>query len=163
MSKESVAIDALRQAMVNEARTHRFYVTSAERVLDEKGKAMFAELAEEELVHVRIVRQQYEALKAGGGWTAVADFAHLDDVDITPLEFKRSSLEGRVREFSSDLDALVIAAEMENNSFAFYVEQYNKTTDPLGKSLYGSLVKAERNHFNTVMANWETLATTGVW
>ena len=150
-----IAIEALRQAMLNEQRTRDFYREAMQKVLSERTRQMFKELAEEEVVHERVVREQYESLKAGHGWVAVADFENLQDVDITPLEFKRQEMESRITEKTTDIEALTIAAEMENNSFVFYVEQYNKTQDTLGKCIYGYLMNAERTHFNTVMANWE--------
>ena len=158
-----VAIEALRQAMRNEEATRDFYLEAAGKVLDVKGRKIFGELAEEESVHMTIVRKQYESLKAGLGWTAVADFGHLQDVDITPLQYRRDQMKARVRESTTDLDALVLAAEMENNSFTYYTEQYRIAVDPLARKLYGSLIKAERNHFNIVMSNWEALVNTGFW
>lgn len=156
MNEETrVAIEALRQAMLNEQKTRDFYQEAMEKVISDRARQMFKELAEEEVVHERVVREQYESLKAGRGWVVIADFENLGDVDITPLEFKRKDMEGRITATTTDLEALTLAAEMENNSFTFYVEQYNRTQDALGKSIYGSLVKAERNHFNTVMSNWE--------
>ena len=156
MNEETqVAIEALRQAMLNEQKTRDFYQEAMGKVMNENARQMFKELAEEEVVHEKIVREQYESLKAGKGWVAVADFSDLKGVDITPLDFKRQEMGARVTDSTTDLEALTIAAEMENNSFSFYVEQYNATTDSLGKLIYGGLVKAERNHFNTVMSNWE--------
>lgn len=164
MSEDTkIAIEALRQAMLNEETTHTFYVEAVEKVINAKGRQVFQELAEEEVVHIRIVRLQYESLKAGKGWTAVADFEHLESVDIRPLQFKRNELERQVTLTTTDIEALVIAAEMENNSFVFYVDQYNHMTDALGKEIYGYLVKAERTHFNIVMSNWEHLVNTGTW
>jgi rubrerythrin len=157
------AVEALRQAMANEQRTRDFYLESAEKVSDDKGRRMFRELAEEEVVHMKVVQRQYESLKAGMGWTDTGELEAEDGVDISPLEFKRANMEAQIREGTSDLQALTIAAEMENNSFVFYTEQYARATDPLAKSLYGQLVKAERNHFNTVMSNWESLVHSGFW
>ena len=162
MTQETqAAIEALRQAMRNEEETRDFYLDAVQKVVDEKARQMFEELAQEEIVHMKIVGDQYEALKAGGNWTAVADFAHMGDVDITPLAFRRGDMDKRITDRTTDLEALTIAAEMENNSFNFYVEQYDRTTDPLGKQIYGGLLKAERNHFNTVMSNWEYLVNMG--
>ena len=156
-----VAIEALRQAMLNEEKTRDFYVEAEEKATDEKARQMFKELAEEEVLHMKIVQEQYELLKTGGGWTSVADFEDLSDVDIRPLEFKRADMDVHVTDATTDLEALIIAAEMENNSFNFYTEQYNWTTDPLGKQIYGGLAKSERNHFNTIMSNWEYLVNMG--
>ena len=153
-----IAIEALRQAMRNEEETRDFYLEAVQKVVDEKARQMFRELAEEETVHMKIVGDQYEALKSAGQWAAVVDFEDTGDVDIAPLAFKRGDMDKHITDRTTDLEALTIAAEMENNSFNFYVEQHDCTTDPLGKQVYGGLIKAERNHFNTVMSNWEYLA-----
>lgn len=162
MSEDAkVAIEALRQAMLNEEETRDFYRKAVGKTANEKARRMFEELAEEEVLHMKIIREQYESMKAGEGWTAVADFNDLGDVDIRPLEMTRTELDTNVDDATTDLEALTIAAEMENRSFTFYTEQYNRTTDPLGKQIYGGLVNAERNHFNTIMSNWEYLVNTG--
>ena len=155
------AIEVLRQAMLNEEKTRDFYIEAVRKVTDEKARQMFKELAEEEVLHMRIVLEQYESLKASGNWTAVADFEDLSDVDIRPLEFNRADMDVHVTDATTDLEALTIAGKMVNNSFDFYTEQYNRTMDPLGKEIYGGLAKAERNHFNTIMSNWEYLVN--VW
>jgi rubrerythrin len=154
-------IETLGQAIANERKTQDFYLKAASRVLDESGRRMFQELAEEETAHLRVLHTEHESLCAGQGWCSLPDRASLADVDLTPLRFKRSELEGRVRESSSDLDALIIAAEMENDSFVFYVEQFNAAADPLAKALYGDLINSERSHFETVMSNWEHLVYAG--
>jgi len=155
------AIEALRQAKLNEMKTFDFYMEAVEKATDEKARQMFQELAEEEALHVKIVQEQYESLKTGAGWTSVADFEDLSDVDIRSLEFKRSDMDVHVTDATTDLEALIIAAELENNSFNFYTEQYNRTTDPLGKQIYGGLVKSERNHFNMIISNWEYMVNAG--
>jgi rubrerythrin len=162
-SDVSLAVEALRQAMLNEKKTHDFYVEASHKVTDEKGRRMFDELAEQESVHMHVVRTQYESIKAGQGWTAIADFDRLQDVDIRPLQFKRANMEAQIRQSTTDLEALVLAAEMENNSFVFYTEQFAVAQDPLARAMYSALINAERSHFNTVMANWETLVHTGFW
>ena len=159
--ENKAAIEALRQAKLNETETFDFYMEAVERTTGEKAREMFKELAEEEALHVKIVLEQYESLRAGEGWTSVADFEDLGDVDIRSLEFKRSDMNVHVSDATTDLEALIIAAELENNSFNFYTEQLNRTTDPLGKQVYGGLVKAERNHFNMIMSNWEYLVSAG--
>lgn len=162
MSEDTkVAIEALRQAMLNEEETRDFYREAVGRTTNDKARQMFEELADEEVLHMKIIHEQYESIRAGEGWTAVADFDDLEDVDISPLEMGRAELGTSVNDSTTDLEALTIAAEMENRSFAFYTEQYNRTTDPVGKRVYGGLVNAERNHFNRIMSNWEYLVNTG--
>lgn len=161
MTDTKSAIETLVQAIANEEKTHDFYLKAASRVLDENGRRMFQELAEEEAAHLWVLHTEHESLCAGQGWCSLPDRTSFADVDLTPLRFKRSEMEGRVHESSSDLDALIIAAEMENDSLVFYVEQSNAASDPLAKALYGELINSERSHFETVMSNWEHLVYAG--
>jgi rubrerythrin len=162
MSEETaMAVEALRQAMLNEKETREFYLEAVDRAVDDEARRMFEELAEEEAKHMKIVQDQHDSLKAGQGWTVAADFEDLGEVDITPLEFKRAEMRDKIGDSTTPLEALTIAAEMENNSFKFYVEQLEATEDPQGRTIYGYLVKAERNHFNTVMSNWEYQVNVG--
>ena len=68
MHKNTVALQALRQAMRLEEDGYRFYTAAAERTADPRGKEMFLSLADDEKLHLRIVRDQYQALSGGQGW-----------------------------------------------------------------------------------------------
>ena len=66
MDKDT-ALEALQQAACNEQETRQFYLEVAQRTIDQRGRVMFLSLAEEEEVHLRTVKAQYEALQAGRG------------------------------------------------------------------------------------------------
>lgn len=164
MDKDT-ALEALQQAACNEEETRQFYLEVAQRTIDQRGREMFLSLAEEEEVHLRTVKAQYEALQAGRGWVV---FEELPPCEPTALEIPLSArarelLAKEVRADASDLDALLLGMQIEHKSYDFYQQAAAQTTDPDGKALYQSLAAAERTHFDVLMLNYEHMLSTGTW
>jgi rubrerythrin len=156
------SMEALRKALELEETGQEFYVGAAGRTVDPKGKDMFRSLADDEALHARIIQREIDALAKGEGWQ-VPEASAEGEVDLdTPLFPKgKAELEKAVRPDASDLDALLFALKIENDSFNLYVEQAKAATDPNAKRLYEYLVGAERTHFNLLMLNYESLSAAG--
>lgn len=158
------AVRALEQALQLEQSGQRFYREAAERTIDEKGAKMFLSLVDDEVMHEQIIQRQLEALSKGEGWVLPEGIGGVEaDLD-TPLFPKgKIELEKAIRPDASDLDALLFALKIENDSFSLYVEQAKAAVDPNAKRMYGYLVDAERTHFNLLMLNYESLSSMGGW
>ena len=156
------ALKALRQALALEQDGRHFYEAAAERTADPKGKAMFRSLAGDEVMHARTIQRQVDALERGEGWVLQEGIRDVEaDLD-TPLFPKgKIELEQAVRPDAGDLDALLFALKIENDSFNLYAEQAKTATDPNAKRLYEYLVDAERTHFNLLMLNYDSLSSAG--
>jgi hypothetical protein len=124
------------------------------------------------VIHERILRRQLDALTQGEGWVPVLSMVEglpegVAEVtaNLTALIFPDSEkvCEETLRPDESDLDALLFALQIENESFNLYREMAEKTTDPNGKRMYQYLANAERGHFEQLMLNYEHLSTTGSW
>jgi len=154
----SDAVLALKKALKLEQEGEAFYREAAERTADPKGKTMYASLAEDEALHARIIQREIDALAEGKGWQAIE--AAEGEIDLeSPLFPKgKGAFEEAVRSNASDLDALLFALKIENDSFSLYVEQAKAATDSMAKQFYEFLVGAERTHFNLLMANYESLS-----
>ena len=182
------ALTALHQAIELEVKGQRFYLEAAECTTNPKGAQMFRSLADDEVIHERILRRQLDALTQGEGWVPVLspalseDFGELSravegtveglpegvaevTTDLAALIFPQSEkvCEETLRPDESDLDALLFALQIENDSFNLYREMAEKTEDPNGKRMYEHLAGAERGHFELLMLNYEHLSTTGGW
>ncbi|GAF81057.1 unnamed protein product, partial [marine sediment metagenome] len=70
MEEKTVAVQALRQAILLGQDGYKFYPEAAERTADPRGQEMFHFLADDEKLHLRTVQDQYEALSAGKGWVS---------------------------------------------------------------------------------------------
>jgi len=85
--------------------------------------------------------------------------------DLTALVFPQGEkVCGEVlRPDGSDLDALLFALQVENESFNLYREMAGKVEEANGKRMYEYLANAERGHFERLMLNYEHLSTAGSW
>jgi rubrerythrin len=164
METASAAVKALRQALKLEQAGQRFYRQAAARTVDPKGAAMFASLVEDEAMHERIIQRQIDSLAQGEGWTIPSGVGQVQaDLDAPLFPKGQVDLEKAVRPDASDLEALLFALKIENDSFTLYVEQAKAAQDASARRMYEYLVDAERTHFNLLMLNYESLNTMGGW
>lgn len=157
-------LEILQQAAENEIDTRRFYLEAAEEIADPRGREMYHFLADEEAMHLRIVQAQINALTDGRGWVASPEvqpgpFENLQTLFRVP----RDKLRAQVRPGDKAMDALLIALEMEDSSFKVYQQAIQETNDPSGKETLGYLARAEQNHFNLIMQNYESLLHEQHW
>lgn len=159
-----ITLTALNQAIELEVKGQRFYLEAAECTTDPRGEEMFRSLADDEVIHERILRHQLDALTQGEGWVLPEGVAEVT-ANLADLIFPQSEnvCEETLRPDESDLDALLFALQIENKSFELYREMAEKTEDPNGKRMYEYLADAERGHFERLMLNYEYLSTTGSW
>jgi len=61
-------LNALEVALNNELREHEFYKNHAERTKNAVGKAMFEQIAADELEHHARLKELYEIWKKAGQW-----------------------------------------------------------------------------------------------
>jgi rubrerythrin len=168
----NAALAALNQAIELEVKGQRFYLEAAERTTNPKGAEMFRSLADDEVIHERILRRQLDALTQGEGWVPVLSMVEglPEDVaevkaDLTTPLFPEGeeAFQKVVQPDASDMDALLFALQIENESFDLYRKMAEKTNDPNGKRMFEHLAEAERGHFELLMLNYEHLSTTGSW
>ncbi len=161
MQENIVAFQALRQAMRLEQDGYEFYTEAVERTADVRGKEMFLSLADDEKLHLRIVRDQYEALRGGKEWVS---FPEVDKFKPKDLDKPLFPPEGEaISPEASDTDALLFALQIENESYELYRKAASETADPAGKAMYQGLASQERTHFDILMLNYEHLVSTGSW
>jgi rubrerythrin len=158
------ALELLQRAAENERDTQRFYLDAAGRTGNPHGREMYRFLADEETLHLRIVQMQIDALTHGHGWVAPPEVQPGPFEDL-PTLFKepREKLRKRIRPDDRDLDALLVALEIEDNSFKAYSQALGRTDDPVGRQILGYLARAERSHFDLVMQNYESLLYRQHW
>jgi rubrerythrin len=163
-TETNAALAALNQAIELEIEGQRFYLKAAECATNPKGAEMFHSLADDEVIHERILRRQLDALTQGEGWVLPQG---VDEVkaNLAALIFPDSEkvCEETLRPDESDLDALLFALQIENESFNLYRGLAQTTEDPNGKRMYEYLADAERGHFERLMLNYEHLSTVGSW
>ena len=165
MSEHSVASEALCQAARLEEDGHKFYTEAAKRTEDPQGREMFLSLANDERLHLRLVEDQYEAVINEKEWISFPEALECKPIDLDQPLFppKGHDSEKVVDPAASDLDALLFALQIENESYELYRKAAAEVTDSAGKAMYELLATEARTHFDILMLNYEHLASTGSW
>ncbi len=164
MTAQSKALEALSQALKLEQQGLAFYLQAAEETLDEKGRAMFRSLADDERQHIEMVERQLRALEGGGAYVLLPDLkAPPIDLGLRLFPPKREEVAARVGANAGELDALHVALETEVKSYDLYLQAASKTSDAAGRSMYEYLANAELTHFNLLMSNYQAMVSLGGW
>ncbi|MFC2046635.1 ferritin family protein [Chloroflexota bacterium] len=170
MQDNESALVVLRRAIHNEVNGQRFYSDAAHYCIDPWTKEMFASMAEEEIVHTRLLLLEYDALTRHGRWIDPDAALTSDaDVDITAITFPEDELSeelfptqgtagNNVDRRSDDLAALAFGINMEKMAIDLYGRAAKVTEDQAAQKAYRFLVLEETRHYDQLRNQWEELA-----
>lgn len=154
MNGEQSAVAALETAIQMEVEGHQFYAKAAEQVTWPEGKEMLLELAQDEMEHIRILKEEHAALVAGKDWLSADRVApQIVSGERRPLpvfETDQAKIAGMVDDRADALDVLDVAIKNEYKSHTYYAEQENSAQDPEAKRIFAWLVKEEKYHQATL-------------
>jgi rubrerythrin len=158
-----VALQVLQQAMKIEQDGRQFYLAAAERTQSPAGQTLFRQLAKDEEEHYRLLKGQFDVLSEGEPWvdypqTAKRMAALKPIFPSSPEAFQKA-----VGPKATDLEALWTALGTESNSYDLYRRAAEQVQSPAAKGMYRYLANVERNHYNLLLLNYQTLANMGYW
>lgn len=158
------ALTALSRALQLEQEGYAFYLQAAERVQDPTCKKTMLSLADDEKIHEAMIVRQIEALREQGGFVQIPTIAPVE-VDLSTRIFPPDAkgVRQRVSENADELDALLMAMEIEVRSYDLYRQAAFETQDPVGREMYQWLASAEITHFNLLMSNYEAIVNAAGW
>jgi len=149
--------EILARALKLERDGEAFYTDAAKKSADPETQRLYRTFAEDEKLHARFIEQEYESLKAGGGFVPIPE---LDDV--TPIDEDAPVFEVKVRlmeklpEDASEEDALLFALGAEVRSYELYTQGAKAAKSEAGKMLHRKLAAVERGHFDLLMMRYES-------
>lgn len=144
MNTTQEILNGLKEAMIAERTGIEFYRIAAERTSDEKGKAVFSRLGEEEKKHLEYLQQKYYHLteNAGTGLTL-----KLPSVDLSePSPIFSPELKKRINAAHWEMTALSVGLALEQASIARYRELAQKAATEELRRFFDSLVRWEETH-----------------
>jgi rubrerythrin len=161
---ENATLKVLSQALKLEREGREFYLKAAEEADDEKGRAMFLSLADDETKHADIITRQLHGIEGGGTYVL------LPQLDAPAIDLGRqlfppelSKVVAKIGTNPDEVSALHVALEMEIKSYDLYRSAARDTADVAGKTMYQWLASAEMTHFNLLMLNYESIVSGGSW
>ena len=160
------ALALLKSAIELEKDGYKFYIEAAKKSTDPKGKAIFEQLAKDEIGHEKALVAEYESLHQTGQLIQhpQTPLAKIYKVGDRPKIFS-SDPEGkaRIKPSTTDLEALRIAMANEKKAVEFFSQARDKSHDPLAKGLYSRLVAEEGSHILLLEGEYDYLTNAGFW
>ena len=160
--------EAIKTAIEYEAGVHRTYQEAMQRATDPKSRRFFEVLRDEEMGHLKYLRERLEEWTRDGKvqvkeLETVVPSREAIDLGLQQIRAKLApngtSPHGN---YMTELELLRSAREVENETSAFYKEMAH-TLDGDGRKLFRRFVEIEEGHQAIVQAEIDSVNGLGVW
>jgi len=139
-------LQAIEVALTNELREREFYLKHAERTSNDVGKAMFLQIADEELEHYERLKELHDKWAKDEKWPETVPL-NVKSTDIkNVLVNMLQKVEDKPTSDTDDLDAIRTAIDFEFEAEKFYKKVRDQVTDPKEKEFFSLLCQIEREH-----------------
>jgi rubrerythrin len=155
MPELDATLAALQMAIQTEIDGHNFYQEFAQRTEDPNARTMFERLAQDEIMHLELLRNTKAMLEESGEWAAYKGVT-LDPAEGAPI-FSRERVEQNIVAYTSDLSALRVAYLIEKDAVDFYTHAAEETDDPNGKRMFSDLAEMEQGHLRLLQGEYDFL------
>ncbi len=156
---------AITTALEYEARVHQTYAEAVEHAQHPVARKVFQTLCDEELGHIRYLRERLDEWRSTGAVTV----ARLDTVLVPKeaIESKAKELSGRLAgdgkaSRGSELESLNKALQVERETSDFY-RKMAAALDAEGRQLFERFVEIEDGHVAIVQAEMDMVTGAGFW
>lgn len=156
-------LNALDVALSNEMREHEFYLKNGERTKNPVGKAMFLQIAAEELEHYERLKQLHESWTKDKKWPETVPLKVKETIvkDILKDVVKKAA--GAPAGDADDLKALEAAIDFEGQGATYYARLRDDVTDPREKAFFELLANIEHEHYVSLKDTEEYLKDPASW
>ncbi len=155
-------LNALEIALKNEMNEHHFYLKNAERTANPVGKAMFAQIASEELEHYERLKQLADNWKKDRKWPETLPLK-VKDTAVKSVFGKAAQAGEKTAGDDDDLKAVRKAIEFEAKGAQFYAGLRDQSADPKEKAFFGLLADIEHEHFVSLKDTEEFFVDPAAW
>jgi rubrerythrin len=160
---EKDRLNALEVALNNEMRERAFYLKHAERTKNPLGKAMFQQIADDELEHYERLGQLQQKWKKNEKWPETVPLKVNETVvkDIL-LDLVKKVDQVPVVE-GDDLEAVRTAIDFEAKGAKYYAELRDSVSDPKEREFFELLSRLENEHYLSLKDTEEYFVDAASW
>jgi len=155
MPELDAALAALQMAIQTEIDAYNFYMKFAGQTTDPQARAMFERIAQDEVVHLELLRNNKATLEDQKEWIVYQAMA-MDSIPGAPI-FSRGRVDQNIVGYTSDMSALRVAYLIEKDAVEFYRRAAAQTEDPNGKRMFLDLVRWEQGHLQLLEGEYNFL------
>ncbi len=156
-------LNALEVALNNEMREREFYLKNAGRTKNAVGKAMFRQIADDELEHYERLTQLHQKWEKQDKWP-----------ETVPLKVKETIVKNILLDFvkkvdkspegdANDLQAVRTAIDFEMKGEKYYADLRNQVSDPKEKQFFDLLSRMEHEHYLSLKDTEEYFIDAASW
>ena len=156
-------LNALQVALNNEMKEHRFYLKNAERTKNPVGKAMFNQIAGEELEHYERLKQLHENWEKAKKWPETVPLNVKNTIVKTLVKEAAKNAPAKTKGDADDLRAVRTAIEFEAKGTEYYAKLRDEVTDQKEKAFFNLLANIEREHYASLKDTEEYLTDPVSW
>jgi len=160
--------EVLKIALEMEEEGYKTYSDGAKKIKNSLGRRVMERLAEDEIAHMKRIREAYEALEGKRSWDNVSMENEGDRPTFQNIINRlRNELNQSIEELGAhgvdDEEVIETALNLENHGRFFYSEAAKKASDPKVKEFLEILAKEEESHYQALQninnfmadpANW---------
>jgi len=161
--KDRERLDALEVALNNETREREFYLQNAKRTKNPVGKAMFRQIADEELEHYERLKELHAKWEKEQSWP-----------ETVPLKVKKTIVRDILKSIvekeanlspgdHDDLAAVRKAIDFEAAGAVYYADMRDNVADPKEKAFFNLLADMEHEHFVSLKETEELMTNPADW
>jgi rubrerythrin len=161
--KPEERLNALEVALNNETREREFYLKNAERTKNPLGKAMFLQIADEELEHYERLKRLHENWQKDEKWPETLPLKVEDTMIKEVMQDMLRQLDELPVGDDDDLNAIRTAVDFEAKGMAYYEKLRDAVSDPKEQDFFDLLSKIERQHYLSLKDTEEYLIDPEAW
>ena len=140
-------LNALQVALNNEKTEHEFYLKNSQRTKNPVGKAMFQQIAGEELEHYERLKQLHENWEKAKKWPDTVPLKVKDTLVKTLLKKAAKDFPAKTKGDADDLKAVQTAIAFEAKGAEYYAKLRDSVTDQKEKAFFNLLADIEHEHY----------------
>lgn len=144
-------LKGLKSAMLAEKEGQHFYLMAASSTTNEKGRRIFAQLAEDEVNHFNTLQAQYASFAKTGKMDPNVKFASSPALSGSHPIFAEE-IKNRIGNAHYEMTALSIGIQLETSAVNFYTKESEAIKDPDLKKFYLDLAEWEKVHLANLMS-----------
>ena len=155
---------AIRTALEYEAGVHKAYSDAMKKTSDEAGKRVFKSLADEEMGHIRYLKERLDEWQATGkiNIKKLGTSIPTQEAINKGLQDLRKLTRKKATKLTLELELLKKALEAERKTSDFYKEMVSKL-DGQGQQLFKRFVEIEEGHETIVQAEIDCVSNSGIF
>ena len=164
--KHNEELEALKLAIKTEQDGRKMYLDAVSRVSNPLAKSTLSTLAEEELIHIRIIESFYNEMTAGGIGTSSKQLQKAQNYDLrrkTIFEAARGRMEKTVSSDPNVFEAYRAAMKFEEDGAKMYEDLAKRTSHEVAKKMYDFLNIQENEHYRILAETLNYLENPNQW